>query len=73
MRHEYAHKPVTNSETELACGGDYHYRVDGEYHLLNPQTISKLQHAVRDANPQTFQEYTDLIDRRTVSCARCAD
>ena len=64
MRHEYAHKPVTNSETELAVGGDYHYRVDGEYHLLNPQTISKLQHAVRDANPQTFQEYTDLIDKK---------
>ena len=34
----------------------------GEYHLLNPLTVSKLQHAVRQQNPQTFQEYTDLID-----------
>src|SRR6185437_7147292 len=31
-------------------------------HLLNPLTISKLQHAVRQNNPTTFQEYTDLID-----------
>ena len=37
-------------------------REGGEYHLLNPLTISKLQHAVRQNNPATFQEYTDLID-----------
>ena len=35
---------------------------DGEEHLLNPQTISKLQHAVQQSNPKTFKEYTDLID-----------
>ncbi|MGE5113259.1 MAG: glutamate synthase large subunit [Acidobacteriaceae bacterium] len=64
MRHEYAFRPISNSETELSIGGAYHYRVNGEYHLLNPQTISKLQHAVRQGNPQTFQEYTDLIDKQ---------
>ena len=47
MHHEYGFRPRTESETELAVGGDYRYRVDGEYHLLNPQTVSKLQHAVR--------------------------
>ena len=63
----------SRSETELAVGGAYHYRVGGEYHLLNPETISKLQHAVRDSNPKTFREYTDLIDeqnRRDVHAAR---
>jgi len=30
--------------------------------LLNPLTISKVQHAVRNNNPATFQEFTDLID-----------
>jgi glutamate synthase domain-containing protein 2/glutamate synthase domain-containing protein 1/glutamate synthase domain-containing protein 3 len=64
MRHEYAFQPVSNSETELTVGGAYQYRVDGEYHSLNPATISKLQHAVRDANPKTFREYTDLIDEQ---------
>jgi glutamate synthase domain-containing protein 2/glutamate synthase domain-containing protein 1/glutamate synthase domain-containing protein 3 len=62
MRHEYAFRSILGSETELAVGGAYHYRTGGEYHLLNPQTISKLQHAVRQGSPQTFQEYTDLID-----------
>ncbi len=62
MKHAYAFQPLTDSETELMVGGEYQFRVNGEYHLLNPQTISKLQHAVRANNPTTFQEYTDLID-----------
>jgi glutamate synthase domain-containing protein 2/glutamate synthase domain-containing protein 1/glutamate synthase domain-containing protein 3 len=62
MKHGYAFQPLTESETELVVGGHYQYREGGEYHLLNPQTISKLQHAVRQNSPTTFQEYTDLID-----------
>ena len=64
MKHSYAFQPLTDSETELVVGGHYQYRENGEYHLLNPQTISKLQHAVRQNNPATFQEYTDLIDNQ---------
>jgi glutamate synthase (NADPH/NADH) large chain len=62
MKHAYAFQPLTDSETELVVGGQYQYREDGEYHLLNPQTISKLQHAVRLNSAKTFQEYTDLLD-----------
>jgi glutamate synthase domain-containing protein 2/glutamate synthase domain-containing protein 1/glutamate synthase domain-containing protein 3 len=62
MKHAYAFQPLTESETELVVGGQYQYREGGEYHLLNPLTISKMQHAVRQNNPATFQEYTDLID-----------
>jgi len=62
MKHAFAYQPLTDSETELVVGGQYQYREGGEYHLLNPQTISKMQHAVRQNNPATFQEYTDLID-----------
>jgi glutamate synthase domain-containing protein 2/glutamate synthase domain-containing protein 1/glutamate synthase domain-containing protein 3 len=64
-KHRHAFRPVTESEPELSLGGKYQFRADGEYHLFNPQTISKLQHAVRQNNPQTFQEYTDLIDQRS--------
>ena len=62
MKHAFAFQPLTESETELVVGGQYQFRVDGEYHLLNPETISKLQHAVRKNNAKTFQEYTDLLD-----------
>jgi glutamate synthase domain-containing protein 2 len=69
LKHEYAFRPLTESETELAVGGNYHQRVNGEYHLLNPLTISKLQQAVRQGSFQTFQEYTDLIDNQSTNLA----
>jgi len=46
----------------LTPGGTYRYRADGEYHLINPDTISKLQHAVRQKNFATYKEYAELID-----------
>ena len=63
MRHEYGFRRNTASDLELDVGGAYRHRVSGEYHLINPQTISKLQHAVRQNDAKTFQEYTDLIDK----------
>jgi glutamate synthase domain-containing protein 2/glutamate synthase domain-containing protein 1/glutamate synthase domain-containing protein 3 len=62
MKHQYAFQPLTESETDLVVGGQYQYREGGEYHLLNPLTIGKVQHAVRQNNFATFQEFTDLID-----------
>ena len=67
LKHEFAFRPLSDFETELAVGGNYHQRVNGEYHLLNPQTISKLQHAVRQQSFKTFQEYTDLIDKQSTN------
>jgi len=65
LKHDYAFQPLTDFETELAVGGSYHQRVNGEYHLLNPSTISKLQQAVRQDDFKTFQEYTELIDKQS--------
>ena len=64
MKHEHAFRPFTESETELEVGGSYQYRVNGEYHLLNPLTVSKLQHAVHDKRFETFEEYSELIDKQ---------
>jgi glutamate synthase domain-containing protein 2/glutamate synthase domain-containing protein 1/glutamate synthase domain-containing protein 3 len=64
MKHAYAFQPLTDSETELVVGGQYQYREGGEYHLLNPLTISKVQHAVRQNSFATFEEYTELIDNQ---------
>ncbi len=69
MKHEHAFRPFTENETELSVGGSYHQRVGGEYHLLNPLTISKLQQAVREDSFKTFQEYTDLIDKQSANMA----
>jgi glutamate synthase (NADPH/NADH) large chain len=63
-KHEHALRPATDFDTELAMGGNYQYRVRGEYHLYNPQTVAKLQHAVQQGSFKTFQEYTSLIDQQ---------
>ncbi len=64
MKHEHAFRPLTNSETELDLGGNYQYRANGEAHLLNPQTVSKLRHAAHTGRHETFQEYADLVDKQ---------
>ncbi len=67
MKHQHAFQPITEADTELAVGGNYQYRIRGEYHLFNPLTVSKLQHAVRQKSYQTFREYTDLIDNQNTT------
>jgi glutamate synthase (NADPH) large chain len=65
LKHEHAYKPLVESDTDLDVGGSYHYRVRGEYHLFNPLTISKLQHAVRSGKYDTYREYTQLINEQS--------
>ncbi|MBI4503534.1 MAG: glutamate synthase subunit alpha, partial [Gemmatimonadetes bacterium] len=46
----------------LPEGGEYQWRRDGEYHLFNPDTVFKLQHATRSGQYSLFREYTRLVD-----------
>ena len=63
-KHAYAFRPASEAEPELAVGGNYQYRIHGERHLLNPATVSTLQHAVRGSSFETFQEYSKLVDEQ---------
>jgi len=64
MKHDHAYHPLTEADLELSPGGNYQYRVRGEYHLLNPQTVSKMQHAVNQESYSTFKEYSKLINEQ---------
>ena len=48
----------TAGTDELAWGGQYQWRRDGEYHLFNPETVFRLQHATRTARQEIFKQYT---------------
>ncbi len=53
--------------SQLDVGGDYAWRVGGEAHVWNPDSISRLQHATRSNNADTFEEFSRLVnaqDRR---------
>ena len=43
MKHELAFQPLKDADTELPVGGSYAWRVRGEYHLVNPETVAKVQ------------------------------
>ncbi|MBL7218895.1 MAG: glutamate synthase large subunit [Phycisphaerae bacterium] len=62
MRHEEAHADPIPGELPLEYGGEYSYRVDGEEHLWNPETVSLLQHAVRAGDTETYEKYAALIN-----------
>jgi len=49
----------------LDVGGNYAWRVRGEEHLLGPDTIAKLQHAVRTDNYSLYKEFADHINDQT--------
>ncbi len=67
MRHQFAIQPPDESDTELEIGGNYQYRVRGENHILNPQTISKLQHAVRQSSFSTYEDFAKLANEQSRS------
>jgi glutamate synthase domain-containing protein 2/glutamate synthase domain-containing protein 3 len=64
MKHEFAMQPPHESDTELRVGGEYQYRVRGERHQLNPNTISKLQYAVREGKFESFREFADTVNQQ---------
>ncbi|MBI4253496.1 MAG: glutamate synthase large subunit [Candidatus Rokubacteria bacterium] len=58
--HAFPDRPVGHAD--LDWGGEYQWRRDGEYHLFNPDTVFKLQHATRAGRYTIYQEYTKLVD-----------
>jgi glutamate synthase (ferredoxin) len=54
---------------ELAWGGQYQWRRDGEYHLFNPDTVFRLQHATRTGQYRIFKEYTTLVNEQSTQLA----
>jgi glutamate synthase (ferredoxin) len=46
----------------LEIGGIYRWRRNGERHMFNPTTISKLQQAVRLNSPESYKEYSDMVN-----------
>ncbi len=61
-RHRQAFPERGRADDELESGGEYQWRRDGEYHLFNPETVFKLQHAARSGQYQIYREYAALVN-----------
>ena len=61
-RHAIAFPARGRPDGELDSGGEYQWRRDGEYHLFNPETVFKLQHASRSGQYEIYREYAELVN-----------
>ena len=65
-RHHEAFPPMEVEHAEiLGTGGNYQWRRDGEHHQWNPDTVVKLQKAVRVNSFETFQQFSALVDEES--------
>ncbi len=70
-RHRFAFptRPSELAHRELKIGGEYQWRREGEYHLFNPETVFKLQHAARSGRYEIFKQYTRMVDDQATQLA----
>src|SRR4051812_1188372 len=64
LRHQRAFGRQPVKPQELEPGGEYQWRRDGEYHLFNPDTVFKLQHATRTGQYAIFKDYSRAVDQQ---------
>ncbi len=55
---------IKDEFVSLEIGGNYRWRRNGEAHMLNPGSISKLQQAVKEDKFETYKVYADLINNQ---------
>ncbi len=66
QRHDSAFPERPANGHTLEAGGRYQYRQGGEFHLFNPSTIHRLQHAVRQGDYAAYKQYAaEVHDRET--------
>ena len=68
-RRAYADRPDELAHRDLDWGGEYQWRREGEFHLFNPDTVFKLQHATRAKRYDIFREYSSAVDEQATRLA----
>ncbi|CAI8008007.1 Ferredoxin-dependent glutamate synthase 1 [Geodia barretti] len=62
-RHEAAFQELAlTGSLDLETGGYYQWRRDGEYHMWNPDTISRLQHATKTNSYESYQQFAEFAN-----------
>ncbi len=64
-RHKAAFQQRPTGALELNFGGEYHFRHNSERHLWNPTTVARLQHAVKFADRQAYEDYANAVNQQT--------
>jgi glutamate synthase (NADPH/NADH) large chain len=63
-RHAVAYPELQARPRTLDPGGQYRWRQRGEFHMVNPDVVSKLQHAAKDNSWDRYKEFAQLVNDR---------
>ncbi|MGH9340566.1 MAG: glutamate synthase large subunit [Acidobacteriota bacterium] len=69
MRHQKAFPDRPVEGEQLDEGGYLQWRENGEYHLFNPHTVHKLQHACRTSDYKQFKQYSASVNDQACKMA----
>ncbi|WP_368744373.1 glutamate synthase large subunit [Desertibaculum subflavum] len=64
-RHRQAFGDAPVYRDALDPGGEYQLRLRGEAHVWNPESIAKLQHAVRGNSRDTYRDYAKGVNEQS--------
>ena len=64
IRHRQGFPTRSGGSKVLEPGGEYHWRKDGERHLLSPQAIQLLQESTRQKDYSKYKKYCQLVDEQ---------
>lgn len=64
-RHRDAYSDNPIYKNMLDVGGQYAYRIRGEAHAWNPESVSRLQHAVRGNLPDEYRNFSRSINEQS--------
>ena len=66
-RHDVAYpfSGISPAHRQLAIGGEYQWRREGEPHLFDPETVFKLQHSTRTGQMDVFRDYTEKVNQQS--------
>ncbi len=58
----YGDNPIYRKHLDV--GGDYAYRIRGEEHVWNPDTIAKIQHAARSNDWKNYEAFSRAVNEQ---------
>jgi glutamate synthase (NADPH) large chain len=64
-RTAYPRGGISPAQRQIAVGGEYQWRRDGEPHLFDPDTVFRLQHSTRTQRYDIFKQYTARVDEQS--------
>ncbi|MBI9102304.1 MAG: glutamate synthase large subunit [Spirochaetales bacterium] len=64
-RQAVAYGGILEQQEVLDSGGNLHYRMDSEKHLMTPEAVVAVQRASRDGDYEKYKEYASIINERS--------